>query len=283
MHKRSWDEVNVKGTNTTLLILPDSFRATTAAFREDANVERRLYSKLNEVSGFLEKSVARICVLVGLTTDELPAKRDWCKLASSLATAARMSMKVIAVAPPRGEKSYLQNRSDMNDAIELAKSAAVLMKQGLGTLIPVIESSQEPSYGPGAHPRSSSAKVYSRDLIKEYYDALRTYVKTGVDLPPLESVRKVAPPARASTSSKRNSVEESQKKNQKPPSRHSGITTTGCNRWQRQCVHPKCRFFNIPNGCSRQHRLHPEAIVNMEEDVEHVVVIADPIRPLTAP
>uniref|UniRef100_W6NCE2 Uncharacterized protein n=1 Tax=Haemonchus contortus TaxID=6289 RepID=W6NCE2_HAECO len=113
-------------------------------------------------------------------------KRDWCILASSLATAARMGMKVIVVAPPRGDKSYMQSRSDMNDAIELAKSAAVLMKQGLKSLIPVIESSQEPSHGPGARPRSSSAEAYSRDVIKEYYDALMTNVKAEVDLPPLE-------------------------------------------------------------------------------------------------
>ncbi|XGW33944.1 hypothetical protein V3C99_018016, partial [Haemonchus contortus] len=109
----SWDEVNVKEPNTTLLSLPDSFRAITAAFRENAYEERRLYSKPSEVSGFLERSVARICVLVGPTTDEPPAKRDWCKLASSLATAARMGMKVIAVALPRGDKSYMQNRADM--------------------------------------------------------------------------------------------------------------------------------------------------------------------------
>ncbi|XGW13214.1 hypothetical protein V3C99_013667, partial [Haemonchus contortus] len=186
----SWDEVNVKEPNTTLLLLPDSFRAITAAFRENAYVERRLYSKLSEVSGFLERSVARICVLVGPTTDEPPAKRDWCKLASSLATAARMGMKVIAVAPPRGDRAYMQNRSDLNDAIELARSAAVLMKQGLRSSIPVIESPHEPSHGPGAHPRSSSAEAYSRDVIKEYYDALRTYVKAEVDLPPLESAAK---------------------------------------------------------------------------------------------
>uniref|UniRef100_W6NEC1 Zinc finger and Peptidase A2A domain containing protein n=1 Tax=Haemonchus contortus TaxID=6289 RepID=W6NEC1_HAECO len=143
----SWDEVNVKEPNTTLLILPDSFRAITAAFRENAYVERRLYSKLSEVSGFLERSVARICVLVSPTTDEPPVKRDWCNFASSLATAARMGMSYSGCAP-RGDKSYMQNRADMNDATELAKSAAVLMKQGLRSLIPVIESPHERSHGP---------------------------------------------------------------------------------------------------------------------------------------
>nr|CDJ87615.1 unnamed protein product [Haemonchus contortus] len=57
----SWDEVNVKEPNMTLLILPDSFRAITAAFRENAYVERRLYSKLSEVSSWRDQSPGSVC------------------------------------------------------------------------------------------------------------------------------------------------------------------------------------------------------------------------------
>ncbi|KAK6022073.1 hypothetical protein OSTOST_12243 [Ostertagia ostertagi] len=73
-----------------------------------------------------ERSTAKTCLLIGPTTDAPIAKKDWCRLASSLPTAARMGMKIIAVAPPRGDKAYEQNRSDLNDAINLAKSSAVL-------------------------------------------------------------------------------------------------------------------------------------------------------------
>ncbi|KAK6017264.1 hypothetical protein OSTOST_17217, partial [Ostertagia ostertagi] len=97
----NWDEVNRNEPNKTLLILPDS---------RDENVERRLYTRLSEISGFLERAVARTCVLVGPTTDEPLPKRDWCKLASSLAAAARTGIKVLAVAPPRGDNSYMRNR-----------------------------------------------------------------------------------------------------------------------------------------------------------------------------
>ncbi|VDO47829.1 unnamed protein product [Haemonchus placei] len=120
-------------------------------------------------------------------------KREWYKLATSLATAARMGMKMIAVAPPRGDKSYAKNRADTIEAIELANSAAVTMK-GLRCLIPSTESPQEPSHGPGAHPRRSSAEAYSKEVIQEYYEALRTYVKEEVELPPLQS----APRSRSS-------------------------------------------------------------------------------------
>nr|CDJ97118.1 unnamed protein product [Haemonchus contortus] len=170
-----WDEVVVDERIKILMILPDSFRAVSTAFAESPDVERRLYGSLNDISRLLENSAGRIRVMVGPTTGELIPKRERYKLATSLATAARMGMKVIAAAPPRGDKSYARNRADMIEAIELAKSAAVTMKQGLRCLIPSMESPQEPSHGPGAHPRRSSAEAYSREVIQEYYEALRTY------------------------------------------------------------------------------------------------------------
>ncbi|KAK6058690.1 zinc knuckle [Cooperia oncophora] len=177
-------------TTKILLMLPDSFRLVNSVFRDHPDVERRLYRNLSEIGGSLESSTARLCVLVGPTTESPIPKRDWCKLASSLATAARMGMKVVAVAPPRGDKAYAQNRADMNDAIKLAKSAAALAKQCLCSLIPTIESPNEPSHGPGAHPRSSCAEAFSREVLREYFDVLRVYVKSEMDIPPLEAAGK---------------------------------------------------------------------------------------------
>ncbi|KAK6022132.1 hypothetical protein OSTOST_12183, partial [Ostertagia ostertagi] len=176
-----WDEVGLKEPTKLLIILPDSFRAIHSVFREQRDVERQLYSRLSDISGLLENSTARTCLLIGPTTDTPFAKKDWCRLASSLGTAARMGMKIIAVAPPRGDKAYEQNRSDLNDAINLAKSSAVLSKQCLCSLIPSIESASEPSHGPGAHPRNSCAEPYSKDV-------LRVYVKSEVDMPPIRAI-----------------------------------------------------------------------------------------------
>ncbi|KAK6012382.1 zinc knuckle [Ostertagia ostertagi] len=185
-----WDEMVRSERIKILMILPDSFRTVNSAFKENPDIERRLYGRINDIGGLLESSTARTCILVGPTTAAPCPKRDWCKLASAMAAAARMGMKIVAVAPPRGDEAYLQNRADMNDAINLAKSAAVLMKQGLCSLIPAIESSQEPSHGPGAHPRSSTSEAYSEEVLKEYFEALRSYVKAEVDLPPLISAAK---------------------------------------------------------------------------------------------
>nr|CDJ85871.1 unnamed protein product [Haemonchus contortus] len=198
-----WDEMVVDERIKTLMILPDSFRAVRTAFAESPHAELRLYSTLNDIRRLLKSFAARICVLVGPTTDELIPKREWYKLATSLATAARMGMKVIAVAPHRGDKSYARNRADVSEAIESAKSAAVTMKQGLRCLIPNMESPQEPSHGPGAHPKRFSTEAYSREVIQEYYEALRTSVKAEVELPSLQPAPEVAHLELASISSGR--------------------------------------------------------------------------------
>uniref|UniRef100_W6NDX0 Uncharacterized protein n=1 Tax=Haemonchus contortus TaxID=6289 RepID=W6NDX0_HAECO len=114
-----WDEMVVDERIKILLILLDSFRAVSTAFSESPDVERRLYGSLNDIRRLLESSAACICVLVGPTTEELIPKREWYKLATSLATAARMDIKMIAVAPPRGDNSYAKNRADMIEAIEM--------------------------------------------------------------------------------------------------------------------------------------------------------------------
>ncbi|XGW33651.1 hypothetical protein V3C99_017787 [Haemonchus contortus] len=114
-----WDEMVVDEWIKILLILLDSFRAVSTAFSESPDVERRLYGSLNDIRRLLESSAACICVLVGPTTEELIPKREWYKLATSLATAARMDIKMIAVAPPRGDNSYAKNRADMIEAIEM--------------------------------------------------------------------------------------------------------------------------------------------------------------------
>ncbi|XGW16604.1 hypothetical protein V3C99_001785 [Haemonchus contortus] len=141
-----------------LMILPDSFRAVSSAFLESSGVERRLYGTLNDIGRPLGSSAARISVMVRLATDELILKRQWYKHAASLATAARVSIKVIAVTPLRIDNSYARNKSDM----------AGIMKQSLRCLIRSVESPQEPSHGLRAQPIKFSAEAYFKEIIQEH-------------------------------------------------------------------------------------------------------------------
>ncbi|VDO29599.1 unnamed protein product, partial [Heligmosomoides polygyrus] len=136
-----------------LIILPKSFSMVDLFFKAQPTVRRQIYHELGEIDGVLDRSESQCCVIVGPTTDAPPSKTEWCKLASLLAAAARNITKILAVAPPRGVKACKRNRIDMNAALELAKSVAVLAKQNLISCIPVIESSTEPSHGPGARLR----------------------------------------------------------------------------------------------------------------------------------
>ncbi|KAK5973654.1 hypothetical protein GCK32_022730 [Trichostrongylus colubriformis] len=182
-----WDEIGQHKSTRLLMIFPDSFRAIRSVFQEQRDVERQLYSRLSDISGFLERSTAKTCLLTG-PTDVPIGKKEWCRLASYLSTAARMGMNIIAVAPPRGDKAYKQNRIDFNDAINLAKSSAVLSKQCLCSLIPSTESASKPSHGPGTHPRNSSSEAHSKDVLKEYMNVLRVYVKAKVEIPLMRAV-----------------------------------------------------------------------------------------------
>ncbi|VDP16976.1 unnamed protein product [Heligmosomoides polygyrus] len=182
-----WDEMEAnEEPSKPLIILPESFSMVDVFFKAQPTVRRQIYHELSEIGSILDRAESQCCVIVGPTTDVPPSKREWCKLASSLAAAARNGMKIIVVAPPRGDKAYERNRIDMNEALELAKSVAVLAKQNLISCIPVIESSTEPSHGPGARPRSSSNENYSKGVMKDYFEVLSTYLKGEVDIPPFE-------------------------------------------------------------------------------------------------
>ncbi|VDO82410.1 unnamed protein product [Heligmosomoides polygyrus] len=160
-----WDEMEAnEEPSKPLIILPESFSMVDVFFKAQPTVRRQIYHELSEIGGILDRSESQCCVIVGPTTDVPPSKREWCKLASSLAAAARNGMKIIVLAPPRGDKAYERNRIDMNEALELAKSVAVLAKQNLISCIPLIESSTEQSHGPGARPRSSSNENYSKEF-----------------------------------------------------------------------------------------------------------------------
>ncbi|XGW22221.1 hypothetical protein V3C99_004878 [Haemonchus contortus] len=93
--------------------------------------------------------------------------------------------------------------------------AAVTMKQGLRCLIPSMESPQEPSHGPEAYPRRSSAEAYSRKVMQEYYEVLRTYVKTEVNCLHCNLLREVAHLELVTISSRRKINGEIQKGNKR--------------------------------------------------------------------
>ncbi|VDO96314.1 unnamed protein product [Heligmosomoides polygyrus] len=183
----SWDDVD-KGEEASklLLLLPDGFSMIETFFKEQPNVRRQVYRELSEISGILERSDERRCLVVGPTTDTVIPKKTWCRVATSLAEAARNGVKVLAVAPPRGDKAYERNRTDLNEAMELAKAGAALAKKNLVSLVPAIESGREPSHGPSARPRRSASENYSKGVINDYFAALRSYVKADLEIPPLE-------------------------------------------------------------------------------------------------
>ncbi|VDO21699.1 unnamed protein product [Heligmosomoides polygyrus] len=113
-------------------------------------------------------------------------KKEWCRPASVPAAAARNGTKTLVVAPPRGDKAYERNRIDLNEALELAKSMAVLAKQNIVSYIPANESGMEPSHGPGARPRNSSTDKYSKEVLRDHFERLSEYLKGRLDLPLLE-------------------------------------------------------------------------------------------------
>uniref|UniRef100_A0A183FBA1 BK_channel_a domain-containing protein n=1 Tax=Heligmosomoides polygyrus TaxID=6339 RepID=A0A183FBA1_HELPZ len=114
----NWDDVeNDEEPLKPLVILPDSFSLVDAFFKVQPNVHRRMYRDLGEIASILERSESSCCVLVGPTSDISIPKKEWCRLASVLAAAARNGTKILAVAPPRGDKAYERNRIDMNEAL----------------------------------------------------------------------------------------------------------------------------------------------------------------------
>ncbi|KAK5972311.1 hypothetical protein GCK32_020134 [Trichostrongylus colubriformis] len=183
----SWDDVMAatQDQTQTLLLLPDGFRDVNSTFKPQRNVDRRIYWKLSDIISQLETTGARSCVIVGPTTDVGPAKRDWCRLASALAAAARNGTRTIVVAPPRGDAAYAQNRLELIKEAELAKKSVPLMSRNIVSLIPLMESSSKPSHGPSAHPRESSTDAYSVDTMVEYLTAMLDYIKAEVQLPRL--------------------------------------------------------------------------------------------------
>ncbi|VDL79828.1 unnamed protein product [Nippostrongylus brasiliensis] len=182
-----WDDIAAsEAAPKKLIIVPDSFSLMDTFFKTHPTVSCRIYRDLNEIGSILDRSRASFCVLIGPTSDRPFPKKDWCKLASSLAAAARNDTKLLAVAPPRGDDAYEQNRTDINEAFELARSVAVLAKHNIVSCIPAIESGREPSHGPGAKPRTSTSEKYSKKVLLDYFDSLSSYLKGEVDIPPLE-------------------------------------------------------------------------------------------------
>ncbi|KIH69155.1 zinc knuckle [Ancylostoma duodenale] len=183
----SWEELATTADQMKVVVLLlDPFRNVNTAFKEQQNVERLIYRSI-EIGSMLEATDAQKCILVGPTTDVTPPKRDWCKLSSSLANAARNGVSIVAVAPPRGDNAYFQKRIEMNNSIEIARNAAVLMKQNIVSLIPMVENGNEPSHGPGAHPRKSGSESYSKDVMKEFFSCLQEYVRAQIQLPSFEA------------------------------------------------------------------------------------------------
>ncbi|KIH66603.1 hypothetical protein ANCDUO_03069 [Ancylostoma duodenale] len=119
----SWEEIAPTTDQTKVVILlPDPFRNINTAFKEQANVEKLIYRSIVKIGSMREASDAQKCIIVRQTTDVTPPKRDWCELSS---------ISIVAVAPPREDSAYFQNRIEINNSIEIARSAALLMKQNI--------------------------------------------------------------------------------------------------------------------------------------------------------
>ncbi|KAK5976149.1 hypothetical protein GCK32_000511 [Trichostrongylus colubriformis] len=179
------NDLNNEGSDADAPTAPRWISRCQFGVQAQRNVDRRIYWKLSDIISQLETTGARSCVIVGPTTDVGPAKRDWCRLASALAAAARNGTRTIVVAPPRGDAAYAQNRLELNKATELAKKSVPLMSRNIVSLIPPMESSSEPSHGPSAHPRESPTDAYSVDTMVEYLTAMLDYIKAEMQLPRL--------------------------------------------------------------------------------------------------
>ncbi|KIH48794.1 hypothetical protein ANCDUO_21133 [Ancylostoma duodenale] len=179
----SWENISTADKpRKVLIILPDGFRTINESFKHQ-DVEFAIFRNLADICAILSKTDVSSCVLVGPTTDVVPPKKEWCRLTSAVASAARNGVKIIAVAPPRGDAAYQQNRMEINEMIDLARKTATMMKQNLVSLIPMIEAGREPSHGPSAHPRANPADPYSVAVMKEYFDSLREYIRAEIQLP----------------------------------------------------------------------------------------------------
>lgn len=173
-----------KQQQKVVLLLPDGFRDVNVVFKKQPMVDRQVYSNLREASERISTSDAHVCVLCRPTSETAFAKKEWCRLASDLASVARNGVKIIVVAPPRGDAAYYQNRTDINEAVELARKSVALMAHNIVSLVPMFETSSEPSHGPSAHPREASTDSYSKKAMVEYFRALVDYVKAEIVLPP---------------------------------------------------------------------------------------------------
>ncbi|VDP16785.1 unnamed protein product [Heligmosomoides polygyrus] len=168
----NWDDVeNDEEPLKPLVILPDSFSSMDAFFKVKPNVHRKMYRDLGEIGSILDRSESSCCILVGPRLDISIPKKEWCRLASFLAAAARNGTKILAVTPPRGDRasSARKRYGDMGEALELAKSVAVLAEQSLVSCIPATESGMGPSHGPSARPRNLAPR---KKIIKK-----RSYTK----------------------------------------------------------------------------------------------------------
>ncbi|VDO30439.1 unnamed protein product [Haemonchus placei] len=136
---------------TTLLLLPDGFREVATILKAQGQVERKVYWKIIEVIMWLDTAGANACILAGPTCAVSPPKKEWCKLASEIATAARDGMEILLIVPLRGEPAYAQNRMELTQAVELARKSVELMSRNIVGLIPMIESACELLHGQSAH------------------------------------------------------------------------------------------------------------------------------------
>ncbi|KAK6034476.1 hypothetical protein COOONC_28003 [Cooperia oncophora] len=93
----SWKDgvATARRQQRTLLLLPDGFKDVSDAFKPQRNVDRRVYWELSEVPNSLDTAEASICIVVRPTTAATPSKKDWCRVASAFATAARNGVKVV--------------------------------------------------------------------------------------------------------------------------------------------------------------------------------------------
>ncbi|VDO34877.1 unnamed protein product [Haemonchus placei] len=129
---------------------------------------------------WLDTARANACILVGPTCAVPPPKKEWCELASAIATAARNGMEILLIVIPSGDTAY--DGMELNQAVELARKSVALMSRNIVSLIPMIECTCEPSHGQSVHRRNSDADVYSEETVIGYMQVLREYVKPEINL-----------------------------------------------------------------------------------------------------
>ncbi|VDL77343.1 unnamed protein product [Nippostrongylus brasiliensis] len=188
----SWDDVVIgKKEEKTLLLLPPGFRYHKHVVRFPESVTPFVYENLPEICRRLREVAEPIgIVLVGPTTNEIAPSGDWMKLTMALTHLARGGSKLVALAPPRGEKEWEATRMKMIEMMNTIRESSYATRSKIVTKIPSVPSVSEPCLAVGMKPRKLETAGYPNAVVWDFINTMQEYVKGDLKMPTIEKVEK---------------------------------------------------------------------------------------------